>query len=226
MRKQFLACLTACTLLFFSCSKDKPGTNLPQAPTAKAEYDHSNYGVYKGVIGRPNGIVDINLMNDGKVSAKIIIDNVTYLFTTTDLLLKDQPCVLVFHNANSYFKLYVSADGNYAAIEEFVLENYPFVKTVITKETSDAMVKRYETTYTSFSSTETYFMVLNNNKIGGLFEQNNTSTIAFTGIVSGNDILISSYNEYYLTGQTSGENISGKWDIGNSSGTWTSKRVY
>ncbi len=67
------------SILAFSCNSSDDSSSaaaddgLTNVPEAKAEFDDSNFGVYKGIFVGSSGIVYVNINNTGSVSAKLTI---------------------------------------------------------------------------------------------------------------------------------------------------------
>ena len=91
--KKLFSLLFIVTFLI-SCSKDSSSDSstpiLSDTPLAKAEYDSSNFGIYKGIFTGSSGIITINIKNDGSLNATMVLDGTTYTFTTTETVAENQ----------------------------------------------------------------------------------------------------------------------------------------
>jgi hypothetical protein len=212
--------------LLNSCSSDSSsGTNLTNTPNAKVEYDNSNFGIYKGVFVGSSGNVLININNDGALSAKLVIDGITYNYTTTEnVTLNTAILGLTFTNGNSTFDFNVDATGNQVSITNIVISGHPNADIYVIKEYSDALVKCYQGTYNG-DDTGVFNLIISDGEIYGLAKSNSdTSTTELYGLMSNNTITGSFENGTY-TGNISGNNISGTWSNSSSdSGSWSGSR--
>jgi hypothetical protein len=87
--KRLLLPTTIVTLFFIaSCSKNNDDNTQTEKPTAKAAYDNSNYGYYKGVFVGSTGIIAVSIYNDNTLSAYFKVDGADYNFTTTQTVQK------------------------------------------------------------------------------------------------------------------------------------------
>ncbi len=84
MKKIFTLLLIG--IFCIGCSSDSDsdsGSSLATTPSAKVEFDSSNFGIYKGVIIGSTGVITINIKNDGNLKATLVLDGVTSTYTST-----------------------------------------------------------------------------------------------------------------------------------------------
>lgn len=218
MKKNIFSLILVCTLLFlYSCSKNSSNDNsssntLSNTPLAKAQFDNSNYGIYKGVFVGSSGVVIINVNNDSTISATLIIDNVTYSYSTTQAVNLNQSTQINFVNGINSFKFFVSANGGNPYISNISINGHPQAAIIVIKETSNSLVKCFEGTFNG-SDNGVWNAVVKDNIIKGISHSNvYDETWNATGTVSNNTV----------SGTvTSGATFSGSYDGVRSSGSWT-----
>lgn len=242
MRQLTLTLLLIATL--FSCKKDDNNTtnnnNTTPTPTpyvcptcvttpeAKAEHDASSGGVYKGVIVGSTGTIALYLYNSGtEVKALVSFDGKSATFTTQSLSSwsPGQPItnalftgVIDGVNMSAYFS--VDANGQNPKVQMTIPGHT--VNVAVYKETSTALVKNYEGTYTG-DDAGTFNMTLHGNE--------------FSIVVSSGGIMVDqlkngaidhvSNTGVEVKGTFNGDDVSGTWKdlTDNEQGTWTGKRT-
>lgn len=228
--KQAIAIL-ATIFFFFSCSKndDKKANPLADTPSAKAAYDNSNFGVYKGVFVGSSGIIMIDLNNDGTVSATLIINDTTYNFTTTQTVQQNQPTTLTFTSGTKSFTFTVAANGGNPTITNLIINGHPNAAILVVKETSTALVKCFEGTYQGTES-GTFNAVIYNSHVKGISISTANDIYFMDGTMAGNQINASGTTTGGSTfvGTMTGNMIAGTWSktAVNASGTWSGNRSY
>ena len=226
--KKFIT-LICMGLFFISCSKDDNSSSSPilsNTPMAKAAYDSSNYGIYKGVFVGSTGNVLININNDGTISATVVIDGVTYNFTTIESVSENQYITgLTFTSGTMSFDFNVSADGSNPYVSSIIISGHPNSTIAVVKEDSEHLVKCYQGTY-SGDATGTLNLCVIENEINGLAKPNDDIySIRLEGEVINNQV-----NGHFeggtFSGTVNGNNISGTWqNIESENGTWTGTRT-
>ncbi len=227
-------------LVLFSCSKDdSPSTNnttttpLATTPTAKAENDASNTGVYKGVFVGSTGILSISIKNgDDKVTATLKVDGKTFVFTAAGEVIKGQAIdALKFMCPEGHsFKLTVSADGSAYSISEILVAGHPNAVIDLFKEKSNVLIKCYEGTYASKTDANnkgTFNLVIADNKFRGLARATGDDDTSYIyGQVNNGTVTGSASGNASISGKIDGDNISGTWVNSDQTenGTWSGKR--
>jgi len=220
------------SLSLFSCSKSEDSSSTPQddqlstAPEAKEEYDASNYGVYKGVFVGSSGTVYVNINNSGSVSAKMVIDGVTYNFTTSEAVSDGVAIVdLTFSNGSSSFDFTVQADGEDPLIENLNISGHPNPYVQLFKEYSFAHIKCYLGTF-SGDETGTFNLAtasdgyalglaIPNGEIEAIYMDGSLEEKSITGTFEGGT----------FSGTINNNNVSGTWQNDTpQSGNWTGTR--
>ncbi len=237
MKQLTLTLLIVSSLL--SCKKedDKPTTTTPApytcptcvtTPEAKAEHDGGSGGVYKGVIVGSTGTIALYLYNTGtEVKALVSFDGKNATLTTQDLPTwqPGDPIAgaeftgkLDGKDITAIFSC--GPEGQLPAVTLTIPGHT--VKVAVYKETSTALVKNYEGTYTG--------------------DNDGTFNMAFDGddysiVVSGGNVYLGSLvngqidyhgqNGLEIKGSFNGDDVSGTWKntSDNTDGTWSGKRT-
>lgn len=205
---------------------------LSMAPEAKDDYDTSNYGVYKGIFVGSSGTIYVNINNNGSISAKMVINNITYNnFKTSEKVSEGQPIVgLTFSNGNSSFDFNVNADGENPFVNNMNISGHPNPYVQILKEYSFEQIKCYLGTFSGEKSGVYNLAIASdsknpNNYILGLAVINGeTEAIYLDGSVNKNTIN-GAFEGGTFTGTIKKNTINGSWqDETPQSGTWTATR--
>ena len=147
---RYCFCLLAIGL-FTGCAKKKSNDNndtLADKSDAKAIYDNSNYGIYKGVFVGSSGTLMINVNNDNSLSANLKIDGTNYDFTSTQTIQPNQATSVNFTNGSHSFTFSVDANGANPTVSNISMAGHPNAVAAVAKETSQSVIRCYEGTYT------------------------------------------------------------------------------
>jgi hypothetical protein len=218
------------SIVFFSCKKKNEATPTPtETPTAKSQFDNSNFGIYKGVFVGSSGYIIVDISNSGTTLATLIVNGVTYNFTTSQTITQGQATTLNFVSGTNSFTFTVSASGTNPTITNLNINGHPNAAILVVKETSTAIVKCFEGNYIG-GETGIFNAVIYNNLIKGLIRSTTyNANFTATGTVSNNQIATSGNTSggSVFTGTLSGNNVSGQWSNTNgTSGTWSGVRTY
>ena len=203
-------------LFFITCSNDdnSSSSNLPEKPQAKAEFDNSNFGIYKGVFTGSSGVIFVNIKNDGKISATLLLDGITYEFSTTENITQNQAIEgLTFTSGKLSFVFHVKASGLEPLITNIDISGHPNSFILIMKEVSTAIVKCYEGTYSGTDS-GIFNVVISDNFLSGLAKSNDESDGIFIVPIAGNttgNIIDASTQEVIIKGSINNYNLNGTW---------------
>jgi hypothetical protein len=230
MKKIFTLLLIG--IFCIGCSSDSDsgsGTSLATTPSAKVEYDSSNFGIYKGVIIGSTGVITINIKNDGNLKATLVIDGVTSTYTSTGEVTLNQPINnLRFTNGSNTFDINVSANGNDIVVTDSNIENHLGATFNIIKEYSTDLVKCYQGTYTGTNDNGVFNIIIIDQNLYGL-SRSNTFPESDTLFLNGDFIqntISGTFEGGTFSGSTSGNNISGTWqNLSQETGTWTGQRT-
>ncbi|WP_133242636.1 hypothetical protein [Flavobacterium psychrotolerans] len=220
-------------LLFLSCSNDNSSSSdLSETPLAKAKFDNTNFGIYKGVLVGSTGVVMVNIKNNNILSATLIIDGTTYNFTTVEDVIENNDIVgLTFTSGNMSFNFNVSTNGVNPYTNAIVIPGHPNVYISLIKEKSTSIVKCYQGTYLdngANGSTGVFNLLISGNNIYGLAASNSgNSTVPLSGTVSNKIITGIIYGGGSFSGRINKNNISGTFKNADSSetGTWSGQRT-
>ena len=234
--KKLFSLLFIVTFLI-SCSKDSSSDSstpiLSDTPLAKAEYDSSNFGIYKGIFTGSSGIITINIKNDGSLNATMVLDGTTYTFTTTETVAENQAISsLTFTSGAMSFDFNTDANGDNPIINLIVFPEHPNASFTISKEYSETLVTCYQGTYIG-DNQGVFNLILIDGQVYGLSKSNSAEneTYFLEGILNLETNAISSgtidTNIGTFTGTLSGNTVSGNWstDAGASTGTWSGTRT-
>ncbi|MFT3682348.1 MAG: hypothetical protein QM791_18985 [Ferruginibacter sp.] len=220
-----------CSLAFISaCSKSKSSTPTgpSETPVAKAQYDNSNYGVYKGVFTGSSGTILIDIKNSGSVSASLKINELVYTFLTSSTITENQATEVEFKNNDNTFIFSVGADGSNPQVLSLDIDGEPDARISVFKERSSAIVKCYEGTYTGDETGIVNFITYNG-QVKGLVKNNSSSvTDVAAGAVNNNQVILTGTltPPPAFSGTLTGNNLSGTWTKSTNTGTWTAARTY
>ncbi len=220
------------SILAFSCNSSDDSSSaaaddgLTNVPEAKAEFDDSNFGVYKGIFVGSSGIVYVNINNTGSVSAKLTIDGVVHNFTTSENVTEGLAInSMTFTSGSNSFEFNVSATGEEPLIENIVINGHPNPYIQLFKEYSFAQIKCYLGTYTGDDSGVFNLATTADGYALGLVVPNGeTSAIYLDGTITETS-LSGTFEGGIFSGTISGNTISGTWQ--NSvpeNGTWSGIR--
>ena len=229
MKKIFTLLLIG--IFCIGCSSDSDsdsGSSLATTPSAKVEFDSSNFGIYKGVIIGSTGVITINIKNDGNLKATLVLDGVTSTYTSTGEVVLNQPINnLRFTNGSNTFDINVSANGNDIAVTASNIENHIGATFNIIKEYSTDLVKCYQGTYTGTNDNGVFNIIIIDQDLYGLSRSNQfqDDTLFLNGGFIENTIS-GTFDGGSFSGSTSGNGISGTWqNTSQETETWTGQRT-
>jgi hypothetical protein len=235
MKKRLpLGILIFLSLFIFSCSSDDSinSSALAESPEAITQFDNSNFGIYKGVFIGSSGIVVINVNNDSNVSATMIIDGTTYIFTTNEVIQVNQQTVINFTSGNDSFTFSVSSNGTNPEISNLTIEGHPNANIILVKETSAILTELFEGSYAGIgNSTDvgTFNAIVTGNEMAVLaYSKTNSVFFTLDGIINNNFISGVTSTGTDVNGTLNGDNIIGTWSDSqsNENGNWSGTRTY
>jgi len=233
MKKQILKSifLLLTVILVVACSNSDSGKSLPNTPSAKAQYDASNYGVYKGVFIGSSGTIILDISNGANsFTATLVIDGVTHTFMTNQTIQQNQATTINFIEGNNSFTFSVAANGSNPTITDLIINGHPDAAILVVKETSSTLIKCFEGTFSGTYS-GTFNAVIYGNVIKGITrETNDVDIVTADGTVNNNQINASgnASNGAVFLGNLTTTNFSGTWSRSsdNANGTFTGVRTY
>jgi hypothetical protein len=222
------------SLFIFSCSSNDNinSSVLAEVPEAITQFDNSNFGIYKGVFIGSSGIVVINVNNNGNVSATMIIDGTTYIFTTNEVIQVNQQTVINFTSGNDSFTFSVSSNGTNPEISNLTIGGHPNANIILVKETSAILTELFEGSYAGIgNSTDvgTFNAIVTGNEMAVLaYSKTNSVFFTLDGIINNNSISGVTSTGTDVNGTLNGDNIIGTWSDSqsNENGNWSGTRTY
>ena len=210
-----------------SCSKDTvaPVSTLPTSPEAQSADDSKSGGVYKGTIVGSSGVLKI-VLQKGVKEIQMTISGVSKTLTTTSLDTWTSGEIIrnaLFTKDDWQVMFNVGAAGIGASVT-MTIPGHASAEAILTKETSKAIVRVFEGTYTGSESGSWNFVIQGGALSGISRSTGGLTTTSFVGLVNGTVITLDSIQG---SGTISGDNASGTW-VGSSpdiNGTWTGKRI-
>lgn len=246
MKKILLALLAGSMLYVTGCKKSDDSSSssytcaaCTSTPDAKAAYDNSSKGVYKGTVVGSTGTIKFDIGNhDSTITATMIIDGTTVTLTASVSWTSGVSYVSDFTGTMGgspvTIHFSVGADGSNPIVTSADIPGHPGAVLAIAKETSTNLLKCFEGTYKSDdgSSTGTLNLFLSTslkkwhatsksssggggNPVDGDFD----GTSKLTATSSGGGV---------IEGTLSGDIINGTFLVGTGAGdkgTWTCKRT-
>ena len=218
-------CLAA-TLMFSTCNSKEdepdPETEITTSTETTAEFDKSNFGLYKGVIAGSSGVIRIEINNGiNKVEAYITVDRRMDLLMSASTFTSGQAIDnAVFTGSFSSFTFSVDADGKNPVITSINIEEHDNVLATVSKETSADVSSCYEGTATGGNNYKGVFNVVRNNNVYSTIIKGNDGS---SYLVNGN---IDSSGSFSGTSKTEFNGLdvtmtySGKFNGNNVTGTW------
>jgi hypothetical protein len=236
--KHYMLSIFAALTLFISCSKSNNNngggnSNLSSKPEAKAAYDKSNFGMYKGVFVGSTGYIIVDINNSSSISATLVIDGEKRIFTPRSSTLTEGTSInsLTFVNGSDSFVFSVDADGANPRVSSINIAGHNGANILIVKETSTSLVKCMEGTY-SGDENGIWNGAVQGNKFKVLaFNTMRGKTYTGAGTLDDNGNLTGIVdNRDKFSGNLIGDSGSGTWQNAfiesASSGTWKVTRTY
>ena len=226
MKKIFFFLAIASMTVFNACKDDGDPEKQPMSTETKAEFDNSNFGLYKGVIVGSSGTVKIQVNNgNNEAKADIVMDGRTETLSCSTTLTKGQAINNApFTGSSSSFAFSVGADGKNPEITDFSIAGHEDVTAVVIKETSENVSAAYEGTTVGGNAYGVLNFVRNNNTYSGIHrsldEQSGGLTFSVKGNI-GNDGSFNGSSTSRLGAITVNLTYTGKFEGNNVSGTWT-----
>jgi hypothetical protein len=224
--QNLLLSILIASLFFLACSKSSNSSSNTTPPdltkaTANAQYDKSNFGLYKGIFVGSTGFVIISVNNDNSLSALLKVDGTTYNFTSSQTFQPNTASVINFVNGSNSFTFIIAADGSNPTVSNLVFSGHPNAIISIVKQTSTVSVDIYEGTYTCPLEHGTFNFVISANKIvGTALDSQGQANHAIAGTVSGNSISGTLTQNATFSGSISGTTASGTFKSPDTNGTF------
>ncbi len=247
MKKFLFTAIAFATLVYItSCKKSDSSSSSYKCagcvttPDAKAAYDNSSKGIYKGTVVGSSGTIKFDIGNhDSTITATMVIDGTTVTLTASVAWVSGSAYVSDFtgtlNGSPVTIHFSVGSDGTNPVVTSTNIPGHPNAVLAIAKETSTNLLMCFEGTYKSDDGTNTGTLDLflstslkkwhatsedasgsAGNPVDGTYD----GTSKLTGTTSGSTV---------IQGTLSGDQIDGTFDAGTGSskdkGTWTAKRT-
>jgi hypothetical protein len=233
MKTKF-AFLTLLALIVFSCGDDETAYNCKDcvnSPEAAAANDASGKGIYKGLVIGSSGTIKFDIANSGTtITALLELDGETYNLEADGTYNPEWGFEgLLYGTMNTtddiIIGFWTTADGIEYGVWIESLPGHDDANIEIYKEYSDSLVKVYEGTFSGDAS-GVFNMIVQDGEWEVLArEESDNSDTYFYGTVANGTMTMTCQCDIELTGKFSGDEASGKWDDGTSSGSWKGKRT-
>lgn len=230
--KTKLALIALLAFVVFSCGDDETAykcKDCVDTPEAAAANDASGKGIYKGLVIGSSGTIKFNIANSGSTySATLELDGETYELTTSGTF--DGGFEALFYGTMNTTNdiaigFWVGSDGAEYGVWIESLPGHEGAVIEIQKEYSDALVAVYEGTFSGDAS-GVFNMVVTDGEWEVLAREESSSTDTyFYGTESNGTMTMTCQCDVVITGKVSGDEASGKWDDGDSNGSWKGKRT-
>lgn len=224
MKKLFFILILG--LLLHSCSSDdSSGPALSDTPLAKAEFDNSNFGIYKGVFLGSSGTVLININNDGFLEAILNIDGLTSTYTSTETAtLNSAMTGLTFTNGSNSFDFSVTENGGDPTVSNINISGHPNASIKVLKEFHNVLAKCYVGSFSGDDSGLFHVVIVDAVVDGIAKSDDGVSAFNTDGILIGN-VITGAFEGGTFSGTSNGNRINGSWqnDLGES-GSWSGTR--
>lgn len=194
-------------------------------PEAKAEYNASSKGIYKGTVVGSSGTIKFDVANNGStINAMMVIDGSTVNLTSSVTWTDGQPYVAPFTGTLNgqavSITFSVQPNGGSPEITSSNIPGHANASFTLAKETSTALIEVFEGTYaTSKPETGTFNILLSRTlKLwgGNARKDGTTESNDVDGTINDNGELVESDNNN-VVGKLSGDNISGTFKDSNGS---------
>lgn len=232
---QFLFAGLFLSVAFISCKKEEEKTNNPTptpytcsscatAPQAKAAYDASSKGVYKGIVIGSTGTIKFDISNDTTlITAVLTLDGITATLTSAVTWTAGTSYIAdftgTFNGSPVTVKFQVDATGTNPIILTSSIPGHPGASFTLEKEKSTALLECFEGTYsTTKPETGTFNILLSRKlaKFGGASRK--SGSMESEDIEDGTiDASSNLYMDGTLIGKLSGDNIDGSFKDSNGS---------
>jgi hypothetical protein len=224
--QNLLFSILVASLFFLACSKSSNSNSNTTPPdltkaTANAQYDKSNFGLYKGVFVGSTGFVIISVNNDNSLSALLMVDGTSYHFTSSQTFQPNTAAVINFVNGSNSFTFSIAANGSNPTVSNIVFSGHPNALITIVKQTSTVSVDIYEGTYTCPLEHGTFNFVIAADKMDGTaLESQGLANHTIAGTVSGGAISGTLTQHATFVGTISGTTASGTFKSPDTNGTF------
>ncbi len=235
-RSLILLLLFAMSFILINCgSESEPGgiytcSSCVTKPDALAADDTKDTGVYKGAFGNSSlsGTVKVDIEDSSGTGSTV---NLNYNTKAESVLTFQSKTgnTFYFSGNGSTFSIEIGSDGSVDPATQNLIINSENMTIAVIKETSEALIKVYEGTFTGTGDPGVWNMVVKGEEFGGIYS---TSDGSDYGVIKGsisNDTVSGDFNDgdsnNTISGAVSGDTMSGDWNLNEYNGTWSGKRT-
>lgn len=223
-------------IMLFSIGCSKKGDSIENEedifPVPQAQYDNSNFGVYRGVLVGSKGVVTVNLNNNNKIIAIVKMDGQGMELHSSQTIQQNMPVTLNFSNSAMSFTFSCDATGANPTVSNIVFSGHPNSKIVLMKSLSNMWVDIFDCTYKeNISGGESgVFMLVMLQSVKGLGSESSFQNVFdITGTQSGGHVSCTatlSGGATNISGVVSSDvsSISGSFSNSHGTGTWQGSR--
>jgi len=230
-------------VIFASCKKTKQKdkeeeayvcTTCSQTPQGAAANDNSSKGIYKGVVIGSSGTIKFDIANtsSNSITAVLIIDGVSVNLTTTYTWsaggIQAAPFKGTLNGQEITINFSVGADGTGATIVSSTIPGHPNAIFSLAKETSTALARCYEGTYTTSDNESGTFNIIVSTLLKGWTGKSRENGSSQTTDISGsyvNDKLYWGSGTNVEIATMSGDSFTGTFNDGSANVTVKGKRT-
>lgn len=209
-------------------------TSCSQTSIALAANDNSSKGIYKGVVIGSSGTIKFDIANTSSntISAVLVIDgvavNLTTTYTWSSGAIAAAPFKGTLNGQELTINFSVGANGTGATIVSATIPGHPNAIFSLAKETSTAMARCYEGTYTTSQNEKGTFNIIVSTLLKGW-----TGKSRKDGATTATDISGSYANDKLYWGQgtnteiaaMNGDTFTGTFNDGSANVTVKGKRT-
>lgn len=227
------------SVAFVSCSKDEDNSNNPTptptptpytctscvtTPQAKAAYDASSKGVYKGIVIGSTGTIKFDISNDSSlITAVLTLDGTTATLTSAVSWTSGASYIAdftgTFKGSPVTVKFQVDATGTNPIILTSSIPGHPSASFSLIKEKSTSLIECFEGTYSTTKPESGTFNIILSRKLGQFAgASRETGSLESKDIEDGTiDASSNLYMDGTLIGKLTGDNIDGTFKDSNGS---------
>ncbi len=210
------------TSIFVSCSDDEPKEayaceTCADSPQARAEFDDSNRGLYKGVVVGSTGTITVDVQNGSNaITATMVLDGETILLTSSATVTDGEIFLAPFTGMMGgnpiSITFLVEPNGSTPTVVSSDIPGHPNATFEIFKETSASLVEAFEGTYVSTSGETGVFNIVLSSGLaifGGVGKSDQTAEIEnFSGEYINNNLIL---GNGATAATTSGDELDGSF---------------
>ncbi|WP_153799199.1 hypothetical protein [Foetidibacter luteolus] len=203
-------------------------TMLAKTPEAKASFNNSSFGIYKGVFVGSSGTVKIAVGNTpGVIAAFVTLDNKQDTLITTSSV-QDGQDITGAYFSGKFSSLYFNVNANGTnPTASLSIDDHPEISVIVKKETSSQLVRCFEGSIAG-NDFGPFTALIQGNIITGLSKSGRfNQSYLVDGTINGNNISGTASSGATFTGKLNNNTCAGQWENKADAlkGTWSGKRT-